>query len=90
MALEIVAIDHLVLTVRRIEESAAFYERVLGMRRRTSPEGRLSLHFGPHKINLHELGHEFSPRASRPVPGASDVCLIVADLGGALEGNKVD
>ncbi len=84
MALEIVAIDHLVLTVRRAEETAAFYERVLGMRQRTSPEGRVSLHFGPHKINLHELGRELSPRATRPVPGAADLCLVIADLGGAL------
>lgn len=38
--------------------------------------GRKALAFGNQKINLHELGKEFEPKASAPTPGSSDVCLI--------------
>ena len=35
-----------------------------------------SLHFGTAKINLHQQGREFEPKAARPSPGSADVCLI--------------
>ena len=38
--------------------------------------GRKSLHFGKQKINLHEVGREFEPKAARPTPGSADLCLI--------------
>jgi catechol 2,3-dioxygenase-like lactoylglutathione lyase family enzyme len=69
-------IDHLVLTVRSVDATCAFYEGALGFRR-VDAEGRpTALVFGRHKINVHELGHTFDPRAEAPTPGSGDFCLI--------------
>ncbi len=76
MPVRIDRLDHLVLTVASIEAACDFYERVLGMEVRTFAGGRKSLHFGRSKINLHQAGHEFEPKADRPVPGSADLCLI--------------
>jgi catechol 2,3-dioxygenase-like lactoylglutathione lyase family enzyme len=69
-------LDHLVLTVKDIEESCRFYSRVLGMTVETLGEGRKALRFGNQKFNLHQAGREFEPKAQKPMPGALDVCLI--------------
>ncbi|HTC18246.1 MAG TPA: VOC family protein, partial [Stellaceae bacterium] len=45
-------IDHFVLTVKDVAASCRFYERVLGLRR-VDFDGRVALHFGSQKINLH-------------------------------------
>ena len=71
-------LDHFVLTVRDIDATCAFYTRVLGMDARTFGDGRRSLHFGAAKINLHQHGREFEPRAATPVPGSADICLIAS------------
>jgi len=70
--------DHLVLTVADIDATVTFYEQVLGMRPVTFGDGRRALTFGTSKINLHQAGHEFEPKAARPTPGSADVCLIAA------------
>jgi catechol 2,3-dioxygenase-like lactoylglutathione lyase family enzyme len=72
-------LDHLVLTVKDIEASVLFYTRVLGMREATFGGGRKALVFGSSKINLHQVGHEFEPKAALPTPGSADLCLIVDD-----------
>jgi catechol 2,3-dioxygenase-like lactoylglutathione lyase family enzyme len=72
-------LDHLVLTVADVEATVAFYRDVLGMRPETFGDGRRALHFGDSKVNLHQAGHEFEPKARRPSPGSADVCLIAAD-----------
>ncbi len=69
-------LDHLVLTVQNIEATCAFYERVLGMQVTTFGGGRKALQFGSQKINLHEAGKEFEPKACRPTPGSADLCFI--------------
>lgn len=69
-------IDHIVLTVRDIDASCAFYSRVLGMEIITFGGGRKALRFGVHKINLHRHGHEFEPKAAQPTPGSADLCLV--------------
>jgi len=69
-------IDHLVLTVRDIKATCAFYSRVLGMQVLTFEEGRKALAFGAQKINLHQAGREFEPKALRPTPGSGDLCFI--------------
>ncbi|AFM33681.1 MULTISPECIES: VOC family protein [Stutzerimonas stutzeri subgroup] len=71
-------LDHLVLTVADIEKTVDFYTRVLGMQVVTFGEGRKALAFGNQKINLHQAGHEFEPKAERPTPGSADLCFIVA------------
>ncbi len=69
-------IDHMVLTVRDIAATVAFYTGVLGMTERRFGEGRVALCFGRQKINLHRAGAEFEPKAEAPTPGAGDICLI--------------
>ena len=69
-------LDHIVLTVGDIEKTVSFYTDVLGMKARTSKEGRRSLHFGAAKINLHEKGREFTPKAALPTPGSADLCFL--------------
>ncbi len=71
-------IDHVVLTVRDIEASCAFYTRVLGMELVTFGGGRKALRFGRQKINLHQAGSEFEPKAQQPTPGSGDLCFIAA------------
>ena len=69
-------IDHVVMTVRDIDATCAFYTRVLGMQAVTFAEGRKALAFGRQKINLHRAGREFEPKAAHPTPGSVDLCLI--------------
>jgi catechol 2,3-dioxygenase-like lactoylglutathione lyase family enzyme len=74
-------IDHIVLTTRDKEACIRFYTEALGMkleRFRTPTEERLALKFGSQKINLHEWGREFEPRAHVAVPGSLDLCFIAA------------
>ncbi len=74
--MKIDALDHLVLTVRDIKVSCDFYSSVLGMEVITFGAGRIALSFGSQKINLHQQGREFEPKAQRPTPGSADLCFI--------------
>lgn len=69
-------LDHLVLTVASIENTCDFYQRVLAMESQDFGAGRVALKFGRQKINLHEKGNEFEPRAKLPTPGSADLCFI--------------
>jgi len=69
-------IDHIVLTVRNIEATIDFYTNLLGMKVITFGNGRKALQFGKQKINLHEYGKEFKPKAFQPTPGSADICFI--------------
>lgn len=71
-------LDHLVLTVADVDATLDFYTRVLGMQLVTFGEARKALAFGNQKINLHQAGREFEPKAERPTPGSADLCFIVA------------
>jgi len=75
-ALRIDRIDHLVLTVRDVDETVEFYVRVLGMEPVMFEDGRRALAFGRQKINLHQAGHEFEPKSAIPTPGSADICLV--------------
>ena len=69
-------IDHFVLTVGSLDATCAFYERVLGFIRIDTPGKPTALAFGRQKINLHEVGHTFEPKAAAATVGAGDFCLI--------------
>lgn len=69
-------LDHFVLTVADIQATCDFYRRVLGFQVVTFGQGRLALAFGQQKINLHQAGREFEPKARHPFPGSADFCLI--------------
>ena len=72
------SLDHLVLTVADVEATCAFYRRVLGMEIVIFAGGRKALVFGRQKINLHQRGREFEPKAEHPTPGAGDLCFITS------------
>jgi catechol 2,3-dioxygenase-like lactoylglutathione lyase family enzyme len=73
-------LDHLVLTVASIEATVMFYTRVLGVDVVTFGPGRTALTFGTSKINLHEAGQEFEPKALRPTPGSVDIYPVARGL----------
>jgi catechol 2,3-dioxygenase-like lactoylglutathione lyase family enzyme len=69
-------LDHLVLTVTDIDATADFYSRVLGMGVVIFEGGHRAVTFGEQKINLHQHGNEFDPKAAHPTPGSGDLCFI--------------
>jgi len=69
-------LDHLVLTVANVDITCAFYSTVLGMEVQEFGGGRKALKFGQQKINLHQKGREFEPKAHKPTPGSADLCFI--------------
>jgi catechol 2,3-dioxygenase-like lactoylglutathione lyase family enzyme len=71
-------LDHIVLTTARTRECIDFYTRVLGMTLERFGEGRMAPKFGTQKINLHEKGKEFEPKATTALPGTLDVCFIAS------------
>ncbi|KAL7764711.1 hypothetical protein ACKLNR_005856 [Fusarium oxysporum f. sp. zingiberi] len=88
-------IDHLVLTCNDIPATIEWYTKYLGMKSETftsatdpSSPPRSALKFGTHKINLHQRGKEFEPRARTALPGTADLCFIIedgTDLQGLIE-----
>ncbi len=70
------SLDHLVLTVRDLDATMDWYTRVLGMTAVTFGAGRQALACGTQKINLHQAGHEFEPKAEKPTPGSADLCFL--------------
>ncbi|CAD7682062.1 unnamed protein product [Nyctereutes procyonoides] len=69
-------LDHIVMTVKSIKDTTMFYSKILGMEVTTFKGDRKALCFGDQKLNLHEVGKEFEPKAAHPVPGSLDICLI--------------
>jgi catechol 2,3-dioxygenase-like lactoylglutathione lyase family enzyme len=76
MPIAIDRIDHIVITAFDLERTLDFYSRVLGMEPVTFAGGRRALAFGRQKINLHQAGREFEPKALKPTPGSMDLCFI--------------
>lgn len=74
--MKINSIDRYVLTVHNIELTCEFYSRVLGMQVVTFGNNRKALKFGNQKINLHQVGQEFEPKALNPAAGSADICFI--------------
>ena len=71
-------IDHFVMRVADVEATCAFYAKVLGMEV-VSFGGELqrkALRFGRQKINLHQAGEEFEPRAAQATVGSGDLCFL--------------
>lgn len=69
-------IDHFVLTVRSLDATCEFYRRVLGCERVDSPGLPTGLKFGRQKVNVHEIGRTFEPKARTPTAGSGDFCLV--------------
>jgi catechol 2,3-dioxygenase-like lactoylglutathione lyase family enzyme len=87
------SLDHIVLCVRDVERTCAFYRQVLGMEPREERPGKWSLHFGANKISLQDA--EVSPAIARDtVPGSGNFCLLtdtpIADVAAHLRAHAVD
>jgi len=93
MPADIERLDHIVLTVRDVAATCDFYARTLGLEARAFSGGRWALHFGRQKINLHQAGAEFEPKAAAPTPGSGDLCFVterpLAEIVARLEGAGV-
>ncbi len=76
--MKIDSLDHLVLTVKDIAASCEFYSKALGMEVVAFGQNRKALRFGSQKINLHEKGREFEPKAQCPLPGSADLCFLTS------------
>ena len=82
MSLTIEALDHLVMNVKDVETAAAWYERVLGMKRVVTeprPGAKVtSMHFGRQKINLRpETATQKQWFTGRTIaPGSDDLCFL--------------
>jgi catechol 2,3-dioxygenase-like lactoylglutathione lyase family enzyme len=74
--MKIERLDHFVLTVKNLQTTVDFYTQVMGMKAIQFGEGRWALEFGQQKINLHELGNEFEPKAQNVREGSADLCFI--------------
>ncbi len=70
-------IDHIVLTVTNIGNTILFYEKVLNIKCETFANNRKALLIGKQKINLHQLGNEFEPKAKHTLVGCGDLCFII-------------
>ena len=88
----ITGLDHLVLTVVDMDATCDFYRLVLGMTPETFAAAsrndgpRRALIFGNQKINLHQVGSEFEPKAALAAAGSADICLITeTPLGEVVE-----
>ena len=74
-------IDHIVLNVKDVEITCAWYQRVLGMEREDSgPKQRTALKFGGQKINVRPADTDISdwPTGATHEAGAGDFCFITA------------
>lgn len=83
MAFAVTGFDHIVLCVKNIAVSRAFYETHLGMESREERPGKWSLHFGANKISLQDT-ETIPDIAKDTVPGSGNFCLLtdtpIADL----------
>ena len=74
-------IDHIVLNVKDVEITTAWYLRVLGMEREEfGPHNRTALKFGGQKINVRPSGTDQGSWVTGPndAPGAGDLCFVTA------------
>lgn len=69
-------IDHIVLNVRDVEQSAQWYSTVLGMRKEVI-DGRMVLWFGDHKLHIRpvEASQDEWMTAAHPAAGGEDLCF---------------
>ena len=74
--MNVIGLDHLVITTQNLDACLDFYVRVLGMRAEKK-NGRYALHFGRQKINIHRHRGEFQPAAANATYGSADVCLLM-------------
>jgi catechol 2,3-dioxygenase-like lactoylglutathione lyase family enzyme len=84
--------DHIVLCVRDIAATLAFYQRVLGMEPREETPGKWALHFGTAKISL-QHPKTLPDIAKATTPGSANFCLVaqgdITQIAARLTDNNV-
>jgi catechol 2,3-dioxygenase-like lactoylglutathione lyase family enzyme len=78
-AFSVKSLDHVVITAKDIPTTIEFYTKRLGMKHevfKASGDERHALSFGNQKLNLHQSGKEFEPKAEHVQPGSEDLCFI--------------
>ena len=90
--MSLIGLDHIVLSVRDVEASLQFYERMLGMARREERPGKWSLHFGSNKISLQQF-NSVPEIAKNTLPGTGNFCVLtdqpVGQFADALQGSGI-
>ncbi|RYD96556.1 MAG: glyoxalase [Sphingomonadales bacterium] len=76
----IVAMDHVALTVKDLEATCAFYDRLFGVVTHAElvVEGRAlarQIRMGGAMLSIHQQGNGIDLVAQAPVPGAGDFCF---------------
>ena len=72
-------LDHVVITCRKVEVSASWYQRVLGMEREEYGRNRrCALRFGGQKLNLRPADADGWATAEAALPGGQDLCFVTA------------
>ncbi len=98
MTIAIDRFDHIVLNVRDVEASAAWYAEVLGMQREdfASRTGtRVAMRCGRQKINLRPVDTDTVAwfTGAHPTAGSDDLCFITqhtpAQVGAHLQAHRV-
>ena len=75
-------IDHVVITVKDLDETIDFYTNILGMDLEkfssslNKDQIRYAVSFGSQKINIHEEKKPIKPNALNPSSGSMDICFI--------------
>jgi len=75
--MRVLALDHLVLTIRDLQRTLAFYVQGLGMVHEPFGEGRHALRFGAQKLNLHLVDRPVDGNVRHATPGSADLCFLV-------------
>ncbi len=84
--------DHLAITCNDVDESIAFYERVLGAElllaelwhERKMPVAIMQI--GGNRLSLHQAVAPAKPHAEAPTPGSVDLCFRwVGPIGAAID-----
>lgn len=76
--MEITGIDHVTIYASDVEETSAFYERILDAEITRGEDRPTAIKFDGVKINVHQAGAEFEPHADSPAPGTADFCFTTA------------
>ena len=82
--MKIRSLDHLVLTVKDLDKTVAFYRDLLHMElvsfhHQGTGKERFALKFGSQKMNLHPADNIPDANVKHPTPGSADLCFIVED-----------
>ena len=72
-------INHLVLTVKDIDETCSFYSEVLGMEVEEFTPRKKALRFGNQSLSLRQKGRGFDLEADKPTPGSLDIGFTVVE-----------